>query len=178
MELNLSQYRLAIFDIDGTLTEIRPEVLERQPRLVTPNHLGEQQPIPGVAEKLAELKAAGLEIALATNRGGVAFGYTTLEEAQALVEEAAEMCGIPEVKKYLCPYHAKARGPRSVAAFAREDDCRKPNPGMLLAALKDHGVEPADAFYVGDMDTDREAAQNAGVDFYAAEVFFRREERM
>ncbi|MEJ2758083.1 MAG: HAD-IIIA family hydrolase [Anaerolineales bacterium] len=177
MEAHYSRYKLAIFDVDGTLTEIRPEVHARQPRLVTPNHLGEQQPIPGVVEKLAALKAAGLQIALATNRGGVAFGYTTLEEAEALVKEAAEMCGVPEAKVYLCPYHAKARGPRSVAAFAREHDCRKPNPGMLLAALDDFGLTPEEAFYVGDMDSDREAAANAGMDFYTAGDFFGREER-
>ena len=62
-------FRLAIFDIDGTLTEIKPDVLARQPRLVTPNHLGEQQAIPGVREKLAALRAEGIQIALATNRG-------------------------------------------------------------------------------------------------------------
>ncbi len=177
MEAKYAQYKLAIFDIDGTLTEIRPEVRARQPRLVTPNHLGEQQPIPGVVEKLANLKAAGLEIALATNRGGVAFGYTTLEEAQALVEEAAEMCGIPEAKFYLCPYHARARGPRSVARFAREHDCRKPNPGMLLEALEEFGLTAAEAFYVGDMESDREAAANARMDFYPAAEFFSRDER-
>ena len=77
----LLNYKLGIFDIDGTLTEIRPEALARNPRLITPNHLGEQQPIPGVSEKLAELKQHGLRLALATNRGGVAFGYNTLEEA-------------------------------------------------------------------------------------------------
>lgn len=176
--MNYTKYRLAIFDVDGTLTEIRPEVRARQPRLVTPNHLGEQQPIPGVVEALTDLKAAGLEIALATNRGGVAFGYTTLDEAEALVEEAAEMCGIPEASKYLCPYHARAKGPKAVPEFAREHDCRKPNPGMLLAALEDHGVPAEAAFYVGDMDSDREAAENAGMDFYPADAFFGREERM
>ena len=177
MEAKYAKYKLAIFDVDGTLTEIRPEVRARQPRLVTPNHLGEQQPIPGVVEKLSTLKAAGLQIALATNRGGVAFGYTTLEEARALVEEAAELCGVPEARYYLCPYHAKARGPRSVAAFARAHDCRKPNPGMLLEALEDFGLSPEEAFYVGDMDSDREAAANAGMDFYPAAAFFGSEER-
>lgn len=172
MEMNFARYKLAIFDIDGTLTEIRPEVREKHPRLVTPNHLGEQQPIPGVVEALAALKAAGLKIALATNRGGVAFGYTTLAEAQALVEEAAEMCGVPEARKYLCPYHARARGPRAVTEFAREDDCRKPNPGMLLQAMEETGMTPEDTIFVGDRDSDQEAAENAGVRFYWAEEYF------
>lgn len=165
-------YQLGIFDIDGTLTEIRPEVLARHPRLVTPNHLGEQRPIAGVPEKLAELQAGGLQLALATNRGGVAFGYTTLEEAQALAREAAELCGIPDVPVYVCPYHARARGPRAVPRFAREDDCRKPKPGMLLQALEDANLRPEQAFFVGDMDTDRQAAENAGIRFFWADQFF------
>lgn len=169
---DLLTYQLGIFDIDGTLTEIRPEVLAIHPRLVTPNHPGEQQPIPGVPEKLAKLQAAGLRLALATNRGGVAFGYTTLEEAKALAREAAELCGIPDVPVYVCPYHAKARGPRAVRRFAREDDCRKPNPGMLLQALEDASVSPAQAFFVGDMDTDQQAAENAGIHFFWADQFF------
>ena len=164
--------RLAIFDIDGTLTEIKPEVLAHQPRLVTPNHLGEQQPIPGSPEKLAEIKARGMQIALATNRGGVAFGYTTLAEAEDLARDAAELCGVPEAKLYVCPYHAKARGPRANLIFAREDDCRKPNPGMLLQALGDFSVSPNEAFYVGDLDTDRQAAESAGMHFFWAEEFF------
>ena len=50
MEEQYTKYKLAIFDVDGTLTEIRPEVRARQPRLVTPNHLGEQQPVLHVGE--------------------------------------------------------------------------------------------------------------------------------
>ncbi len=163
---------MAIFDIDGTLTEIKPAILEVQPRLVTPNHLGEQQPIPGVVERLAELKASGIKLALATNRGGVAFGYTTFDEAKALAREAAELCGIPQASIYVCPYHEKARGPRAVLEFARESDCRKPNPGMLLQAAADHHLRPEQAFFVGDKDTDRQAAENAGMNFFWAEKFF------
>ena len=48
--------KLAIFDIDGTLTEIKPGLRARNPRMVTPNNLGEQQPISGVVEGLAKIK--------------------------------------------------------------------------------------------------------------------------
>jgi D-glycero-D-manno-heptose 1,7-bisphosphate phosphatase len=173
MDKELLKYSLAIFDIDGTLTEIKPEIKQKQPRLVTPNHLGEQQPISGVVEKLAEIKANRIKLALATNRGGVAFGYTTLEQAQALAQEAADLCQIPDARIYLCPYHAKARGPRAVYKFAQEADCRKPNPGMLLQAVADFHITPQQAFFVGDKDTDHQAAENAGMDFFWADDFFR-----
>lgn len=177
MDENHNHYKLAIFDIDGTLTEIKPEVLESHPRLVTPNRLGEQQPIPGVVEKLAELKKEGLYLALATNRGGVAFGYTTLEEARALAAEAAVLCSIPDAKIFVCPYHVKAHGPRTVSRFTREDACRKPNSGMLQEAMAAFEVQPQSAFFVGDKATDQQAAENAGIDFYWASEFFNRQER-
>lgn len=172
MKHEILNYRLAIFDIDGTLTEIKPDVRQQQPRLVTPNYLGEQQPISGVIEKLAGIQSKGMALALATNRGGVAFGYTTLAQAEALAQEAADLCQIPQARIYVCPYHAKARGPRAQREFAREDNCRKPNPGMLLQALADFQIAPQHAFFVGDMQTDRQAAEQAEVDFFWAQEFF------
>jgi D-glycero-D-manno-heptose 1,7-bisphosphate phosphatase len=126
-----------------------------------------------VVEALSRLRDAGVQIALATNRGGVAFGYTTYEEAEALAREAAELCGIPEAGIYFCPYHAKARGPRADLRYAREDDCRKPNPGMLNQALADYAVSPEQAFFVGDRESDRQAAEQAGMRFFWAEEFFK-----
>jgi D-glycero-D-manno-heptose 1,7-bisphosphate phosphatase len=172
MGVELNDIKLAIFDIDGTLTEIKPEVLARKPRMVSPDNFGEQQPKPGVVDKLAELRDGGVNIALATNRGGVAWGFTTLEEAEALAHEAAELCGIPDVRVYICPYHAKARGPKAVAEYAIDHECRKPNPGMLLEAMKDAGVSHDKTIFVGDYETDEQAAENAGVRFYWADEFF------
>ncbi len=165
-------YKLAIFDVDGTLTEIKPEVRARQPKLSTPNQLGEQQPRPSVVEKLAELRANGMRFALATNRGGVAFGYTSYQTALAIVQEAAQLCGIPDALIYVCPYHAKANGPRANQQYARDSDCRKPKPGMLLEAMQAAGVTPQETFFVGDYETDYEAAKNAGVDYFWADLYF------
>jgi len=172
MDIELDGIRLVIFDIDGTLTEIKPEILARKPRMVSPDNFGEQQPKPGVVDRLAELQSEGVGIALATNRGGVAWGFTTLEKAEALAREAAELCGVPNARVYICPYHAKARGPRAVREYAADNDCRKPNPGMLLEAMEDAGVSPAETLFVGDFETDQQAAENAGVRFSWAEEFF------
>jgi D-glycero-D-manno-heptose 1,7-bisphosphate phosphatase len=60
-----------------------------------------------------------------------------------------------------------------VYKFAQEADCRKPNPGMLLQAVADFHITPQQAFFVGDKDTDHQAAENAGMDFFWADDFFR-----
>jgi D-glycero-D-manno-heptose 1,7-bisphosphate phosphatase len=168
----MSKIKLALFDIDGTLTEIRAELRAKNPKHSTPNERGEQVPIAGVPEKLAQLQAEGVLIALATNRGGVAWGYNTLAVAQDLALEAAELCGIPEVAIYVCPYHAKARGTRVNREFARDDECRKPNPGMLKMAMAMAKIAPTETVFVGDRDTDEQAAANARVKFVWAEEFF------
>ena len=49
---------------------------------------------------------------------------------------------------------------------------RKPNPGMLLQAQLAWGMPREAMYYVGDMETDEQAAQNAGIDFVPAEVFW------
>lgn len=172
MENSTYDYQFAIFDIDGTLTRITDEALANNPRLVTPNSLGEQEAIPGVTEKLATLKQAGVKIALATNRGGVAWGFVSLEMTEKIVREAAELCGIPDAPTYFCPYHSKARGPRAIPELAIAHECRKPMPGMLIQAMKESGFRPKDTVYVGDGGADFGAAQAANVQFYWANEYF------
>jgi len=41
----------------------------------------------------------------------------------------------------------------------------KPAPDQLLLAMARSNIDPADSIYVGDMDTDFEAARRAGIDF-------------
>lgn len=53
-----------------------------------------------------------------------------------------------------------------MAAYAVDCECRKPKPGMVLAALRDYGAAPEDCFLVGDSPRDIEAAQAAGVAGY------------
>jgi histidinol phosphatase-like enzyme len=48
---------------------------------------------------------------------------------------------------------------------------RKPSPGMIFEALDAHGTEFSQAFMIGDMDSDREAAERAGITYYDAEQF-------
>lgn len=56
--------------------------------------------------------------------------------------------------------------PDSAVAFDRQ--WRKPLPGMLISALWNFEIAPQDVIYIGDMETDREAAVAAGVRFVDA----------
>lgn len=62
---------------------------------------------------------------------------------------------------FMCPHAPKA------GCF-----CRKPHPYLLYKSMKTARAAPSETLYVGDMDSDREAAQRAGVDFLWAWEFF------
>jgi D-glycero-D-manno-heptose 1,7-bisphosphate phosphatase len=123
----------------------------------------------GAIAAVRRLNAAGRRVVVVTNQAGVARGLYAEADvhrfheamAEALAAEGAHIDAF-----YHCPFHPEA----VVEAYRCADHPdRKPNPGMLLRALADHGVAAADAFLIGDRDSDLEAARRAGVRGYLFE---------
>jgi histidinol phosphatase-like enzyme len=52
---------------------------------------------------------------------------------------------------YYCPYHKNG----SVETYKRESDCRKPKPGMFLAAARDLNIDLSQSVMIGDKQSDR-----------------------
>jgi D-glycero-D-manno-heptose 1,7-bisphosphate phosphatase len=150
---------LYIFDKDGTLVE---QINGERPA----NNLAEQKVIPGVLEKCQTLIAEGHLLAVASNQGGVAFGFITAVEAHAMVKQIADTIGATAYA--VCVTHPNGKK----KAARRESRFRKPNSGMLEYLMDAFGVAAADTVYVGDMDTDQEAAEAVGVKFMWASEFF------
>ena len=152
--------RLLLLDRDGTLNESYGTG--------PPNHPEEINLLPGVAEKLHEYASQGWRTVIVTNQGGVAFGY--MSEEQAYVTHQALLDALPVAvdASYLCPHHPRGTIPR----YAIPCPNRKPGPGAILDALERFGAQPPDCLFVGDQDSDREAASAAGVPFEWASKFF------
>lgn len=170
---------LYIFDLDSTLV-----------KTYTPH------PLPGTTTRLMALAREGHALAVATNQAGVAFRAQTQEEKYPTAAEMGQH--LDEIAAHFPPLQSS---PWFVAihsehleldaeAYAALDaeirranrhldlrvgtgpDWRKPQPGMLRAACEAHAIAPADAVFVGDMETDQAAAAAAGIHFiYAAEFF-------
>ena len=143
----------AVFlDRDGVLNVYLPGDYVKAP--------AELRLLPGVAGALRRLNDAGIPVFLVSNQQGVAKGLMTGGDLfavdQALREDLASEAGATIVKSYYCT-HAKADG----------CDCRKPQAGMLLQAAREHGIDLAASTFVGDTETDAQAAQAAGVGHFA-----------
>lgn len=145
--------RRAVFlDRDGTL-------------LRTDEHLGDPDRVvlvAGAAAALAALGKAGWLRIVVSNQSGVARRIFTEEryrdvEAAFLAALEKEGGGIEEVR--VCHHLPDALDPR----WAQDCDCRKPRPGMILAAAAAHGIDLPRSVVVGDALRDLEAGRNAGV---------------
>ena len=108
---------------------------------------------PRVPEALLRLKAGGYKLIVISNQSGIGRGYFTEEQYRAVEAEVARAV-LPAAfdAVYFCP-------DRPHRATAR----RKPAPGMVLEAQRDHNIDLARSFFVGDKAIDIECGRNAGL---------------
>lgn len=125
--------------------------------------------IPGAAEAVKQLNAAGYVTVIVTNQSGVArgmFSEETMHGFNALLVQRLAEAGARIDAVYACPFHAEAVDDR----YRHPDHPdRKPNPGMLLKAVAEHDLDPARSLMIGDQASDMEAARRAGVVGYRFE---------
>lgn len=124
--------------------------------------------IPGAIEAMKEAQTRGYDIIVVTNQSGVARGYYTEEDVQALHAEMSrrlEAEGVHILAYYYCPHHPEG----TVEAYKKACDCRKPNPGMLTQAIEEWNVDVDGSFLVGDKPSDVQAAESIGMRAYPFE---------
>lgn len=127
--------RRAVFlDRDGTL-------IEETDYLCDP---GDIKLIPGAVEALGLLHEAGFALVLVTNQSGIARGYFSLEDYQAVATRLDELLaevGITLDDARFCPHHPE---------FTGKCPCRKPSTGMHREASALLGLDPSLSYFVGD----------------------------
>lgn len=140
------------FDRDGTLN-VDVHYLHEPEKFVW---------IEGAIDAIRWANEHGYLVIVVTNQSGIARGYYDEAAVHRLhdwmnAELAAHGAHIDAF--YYCPHHIEGKLP----AYAKSCDCRKPAPGMLLRALREHDVDPAASWVFGDAASDVAAAENAGV---------------
>jgi D-glycero-D-manno-heptose 1,7-bisphosphate phosphatase len=115
----------------------------------------------GVGAALRGLRSAGFRLVVVSNQPGVAKGNFTMaafREVQAKMRRLLAEEGVRLDGEYYCFHHPRGR----VARYRADCDCRKPKPGMLLAAARDLGLDLSKSFMVGDGLYDVLAGMGAG----------------
>lgn len=116
----------------------------------------------GVPQSLGRLKQAELLLIVVSNQTVVARGFLSEPEMTALhheVEQRLRHHGAPALDGfYFCPHHPNATLP----AYRADCDCRKPRPGLLIGAAREHHIDLGASFMVGDRITDIIAGAAAG----------------
>lgn len=143
--------RAVFLDRDGTV------VVERG-YITRPEDIALER---GSAEGIRLLREQGWKIFVASNQACVAKGLITEDElgrinfrmVALLAAEGAAVDGI-----YCCPHHPEG----TVPAYAVECNCRKPHPGLLEQAAREHGLDLSRCVVVGDTRRDLETGRAVG----------------
>jgi len=104
---------------------------------------------PGAPQAVKRLNDAGALVLVVTNQAGVARGYYTEADVDALhehIQRELGRFGARIDRFYYCPHHPEGVVPQ----YTRTCDCRKPRPGMFLRAIDDLDLAGDLRFAVGD----------------------------
>ena len=149
----------------GDLVRQRALFLDRDGTLVHPRHYPSRPEdliiFDGIGPQLHRLQSARFRLVVITNQGGLAHGYFTESDLQRMHEHLARELAQLEVRLdgiYYCPHHPEG----TLSALAMVCACRKPQPGLLLRAAADLGIDMGRSWFVGDILDDVEAGNRAG----------------
>ena len=110
--------------------------------------------IPNSRTAIRELTESGYRIIVVTNQSGIGRGLYSEEDLAdihaRMVAEISKSGGAIDAV-YYCPHHPDAGC-----------ECRKPKPGMLMRAAREHNIELENAYLIGDTTTDIEAGKSVG----------------
>ena len=171
---------LYIFDLDGTLVEKYGTL-----------------PLPNVPSRLEKLADSGHKLAIATNQAGLAWRILTKATkfpdvhsmAQRFEQIARVLHQLKDIPWFISVFDSRVKlhsnqyqnlcteltntCPQLTLVVRADPHWRKPKPGMLLSAGQYYNLGTDQIVYVGDYQTDADAAESAGMKFSWAEEFFK-----
>jgi D-glycero-D-manno-heptose 1,7-bisphosphate phosphatase len=143
----------AVFlDRDGTINEEMGYI----------NHPDRFIIFPYVAESIKIFNELDLKVIVVTNQSGVARGYfseSLVKELHLKLQEKMSHEGAKIDAIYYCPHHPK----EDLGQYKSDCNCRKPKPGMILKAMKEHDIDLHSSYMIGDRYKDIVFAKNLNV---------------
>jgi D-glycero-D-manno-heptose 1,7-bisphosphate phosphatase len=143
----------AVFlDRDGTII--------RQVELM--HELRQLRILRGAARAIKLLNENAIPVVVVTNQPVVARGISSEHEVEVVhveLNRRLKRVGAHIDAFYFCPHHPNATLERYRSACV----CRKPEPGMILQAAQQLGIDLESSVMIGDTTQDIEAGRRAGI---------------
>ena len=151
----------AVFlDRDGVINEI---VYHKEMGILdSPANPDEIKLFSKVGEAINNFKKIGYKVIIISNQPGIAKNKFTLkgfEEMKKRVHDELKKQNAEVDAEYYCLHHPEGANKQ----YTKICDCRKPKPGMILQAAKDHNIDLSKSWMIGDGVTDIKAGDKAGV---------------
>ncbi|GBF33436.1 D-glycero-D-manno-heptose 1,7-bisphosphate phosphatase [Desulfocucumis palustris] len=118
--------------------------------------------IPGVAEALRSLRDLNIPVIVVTNQAGIGkgyYGWDAFAAVQKHINDYVRDQGGFISGCVACPYHPEGKNPYRHG----NHPFRKPNPGMILWALKSANIDRSGSWLAGDKLSDLQAGALAGL---------------
>ena len=118
--------------------------------------------VDGIFALCTHAQTLDYRLIVATNQAGIARGYFSEPDFDRYTDWMRGVFhehGIEFTAVYHCPHHAS----EGLGAYRITCDCRKPAPGMLLQAMREHALDAKHCALIGDKDSDIDAGRAAGV---------------
>jgi len=136
----------AVFlDRDGVLNK----GYVRDGKSYAPRSVNDFKLLPYAARSVERLKKQGYLVIVVTNQPDINNGLASAEEVAAMHSLLKKKTNVDDI--YMCQHSRN-----------ENCDCRKPRPGMLLAAAKKYHINLKKSFMVGDRASDIDAGLEAG----------------
>ena len=151
-ERKLRKLRAVFLDRDGTI--IRHVELMRR--------VADLKFLPHAAQAIRAFNKLGFLVVVITNQPVVARGLATpkeIDRIHAVLVRRLKTKGARIDAVYFCPHHPNA----DVKRYRLRCSCRKPEPGMILKALKKFNIDPEISFLISDGLIDTVAGKKAGL---------------
>lgn len=150
----------AVFlDRDGVINEM---VYHHEHGIIdSPFTVEEFVMIPNVGKAINRFHKQGYFVVVVSNKPGIAKKHYDMETFKKMKEKMKKELAKDKATidaEYYCFHHPESK----IEEYKKICDCRKPKPGMLFQAAKDHDINLKKSWMIGDGLTDIQAGISAG----------------
>jgi len=151
--------RAIFLDRDGVINEI---IYHKEMGIVdSPFTVDQFNLLPDVGKAINRFHKQGFKVIIVSNQPGIAkghFGMVVFENIKEKMKKELAKTNAKIDAEYYCIHHPEAK----IEKYKQICNCRKPKPGLIIQAAKDHNIDTSKSWMIGDGINDIQAGISAG----------------